>query len=102
MDSIKDIEKYGIKAKGQQELIRYLNGERLTMKQAILAKCYDCLGGYCDAKNDCKVPNCSLYGFMPYRENKEIRPKKERSQKQTNNDERLALIRAVAHRKVGL
>jgi hypothetical protein len=102
MGKIKDIETFGRDAKGKKDLIRYLNGERLTPKQAILAKCYDCLGGYCDGKDDCKVPDCSLYGFMPYRENQGTRPKRVRTEKQIANDQRLTFIRPEAHRKAGL
>lgn len=59
---------YGIKAKGKNELAKYLRGERLTRKQALLARCYDCMGGYTDGKYSCKIVNCPLYPFMPYRE----------------------------------
>jgi hypothetical protein len=101
MDSIKDIEDVGIKAKGKRELIRHLQGERLTMRQAILAKCFDCMGGYCEGKVDCKIPGCSLYEVMPYRENKEVRPKKERTEKQMSSADRLAFMRHAARRKRG-
>jgi hypothetical protein len=60
---------YGIKAKGRNELIKHLNGQRLTRKQAAYAKCYDCMCGYIDGKNDCRIPDCPLYPFMPYRDN---------------------------------
>jgi hypothetical protein len=79
-----------------------LRGEQLTWKQAALAKCADCTGGYDGGKSDCEIPDCPLHGVMPYRENKEVRPKKKRSEKQISSDERLALIRSVARRKVGL
>jgi len=52
---------------GRKELIRHLKGESLTMKQSIKAKCYDCMGFMADGGNDCEVPECSLYPFMPYR-----------------------------------
>jgi hypothetical protein len=58
----------GIKAKGRQELIRHLEGERLTPKQAIIANCYECMGGYTDGKYSCEIPKCSLLPFMPYRD----------------------------------
>lgn len=58
--------------------------------------------GYDGGKVDCEIPDCPLYSHMPYRKNKETRPKKERTQKQISSDERLALIRSVARRKVGL
>ena len=55
-------------AKGKNHLITHLQGGKLTHKQAILAKCYDCMGSYDDGKKDCEVPNCPLYQFMPYRQ----------------------------------
>jgi len=58
----------GIKAKGRKELLRYHKEERLTYKQAILACCYECMGGYTDGKYSCGVRGCPLYPFMPYRE----------------------------------
>ena len=57
----------GISAKGKNELIKHLTGKRLTRGQAILAKCYDCMGGFNDGKQDCEITECSLYPFMPYR-----------------------------------
>lgn len=51
---------------GQKSLERYLRGERLTMKQMILAKCYDCMGKYIDGRDDCGIADCSLYPLMPY------------------------------------
>ena len=58
---------YGIKAKGRKELLRHLKGGRLTPKQAALAKCYECSCRYADGKNSCKMPDCPLFPFMPYR-----------------------------------
>lgn len=69
-ERLEAVEKNGVLAKGKKEIIKHLNGERLSFKQAIIAKCYDCMG-YCeDGKEDCKVPMCSLYPFMPYNPNK--------------------------------
>lgn len=57
----------GVKAKGRSELLRHLNGEPLTFKQAALANCYECMGGYTDGKYSCKIADCPLYPFMPYK-----------------------------------
>jgi hypothetical protein len=62
-----------MKARGVRELKRYLNGDRLTQRQAIIANCASCMNYYADGKNDCLIPNCPLYPFMPYR-NKEKYP----------------------------
>lgn len=59
---------HGIKARGRNELIKHISGERLTQRQAILAKCFDCMGGYSDGKYNCGITDCPLYQFMPYRE----------------------------------
>jgi hypothetical protein len=52
---------------GLRHLRRYLAGERLTQRQAILAKCNECCGYYIDGRKDCGVVDCSLHPFMPYR-----------------------------------
>jgi len=57
----------GRKAKGNTELTKHLKGIRLTQRQMILAKCYDCMNGYLDGKVDCKIKECPLYPLMPYR-----------------------------------
>lgn len=67
----------GKRAKGKAEFIRYLEGGKLTLKQAALAKCYDCMGYYIDGLQDCGVRSCSLYPLMPYNPNrKKIRQRK--------------------------
>jgi hypothetical protein len=64
---IENINKYGKKAKGRNELIDYLKGKRLSMRKALLSKCYECMNAYADGKVDCNIPNCPLYPYMPYR-----------------------------------
>lgn len=56
----------GMMAKGKNELLKHLDGEKLTYKEAILAKCYDCEGYFIDGKEDCMIYDCPLYGFMAY------------------------------------
>ncbi len=56
-----------IRAKGFKEISKYSSGSRLTRKQAINAKCYDCMGGYVDGKVDCQIEDCPMYPWMPYR-----------------------------------
>ena len=58
----------GIRAIGRKEFERHRSGGRLTQRQAIIARCFDCCGGYVDGKVDCKLTECPLYPFMPYRE----------------------------------
>lgn len=55
--------------KGKKELLRHLEGGKpLTAREAITAKCYDCMGGYPEGAFDCNVPECPLHEFTPYRE----------------------------------
>jgi hypothetical protein len=57
--------KNGAGRKGKSVLIKHLNGERLTQRQAIQAKCYDCNG--MGESNECDIQTCSLYPYSPYR-----------------------------------
>lgn len=61
------VDKFGIRAKGRKELIKSERGGTLTRGEAILAKCYECMGGYDDGRYDCIVSSCPLYQYMPYR-----------------------------------
>ena len=60
------IKRNGKRAKGKQELIKYLEGGKLTYKQAVLAKCYECTGYCIDGRIDCGISDCPLYPFMPH------------------------------------
>jgi hypothetical protein len=55
-----------MKARGGKELNKYLNGGKLSLKQMILAKCFECCGNYADGKDDCELSDCPLYPIMPY------------------------------------
>lgn len=52
---------------GRKELIKHLEGHRLTQRKAIQAKCFECMGGYIDGAYDCNIPDCALYPLMPYK-----------------------------------
>lgn len=52
---------------GKTYLLKHLEGNRITARQALLAKCCDCMGYYADGRIDCKMPDCPIYAFMPYR-----------------------------------
>jgi len=69
-ERIKNIRQYGKTAQGKNELLKHLSGQRLTLKQAVLAKCYDCSGYFSDGKHDCNMPHCSLHPFMAYNQNR--------------------------------
>jgi len=62
-----EITRNGKSAQGKRELLKHLDGKKLTLRQAVAAKCYDCCGYYQDGKIDCDLISCPLHGFMPYR-----------------------------------
>ncbi len=62
-----DIKNHGKLARGRKELLCHLDGLRLTQRQMILAKCYECMNGYADGKADCLIRSCPLYSLMPFR-----------------------------------
>jgi len=68
--TISEIAQHGKKARGKKELIRHLEGGKLTIRQAVLARCYDCTGFFADGKVDCKMPICPLHPFMVYNANR--------------------------------
>ncbi len=57
----------GIMAVGKRAIEKHAAGKRLTYKNAGLAKCYECMGGYVDGRFDCRIPDCPLHPSMPYR-----------------------------------
>jgi len=59
---------------GKTHMLRYLEGEKLTQRQAIMANCARCLCGYVDGRFSCEDPDCPFFPWMPYR--KHIRPEK--------------------------
>jgi hypothetical protein len=91
MDSIKDIQDFGIRARGRAERIKFLEGKPLTRAEAILAHCYQCTGGYDDGAQDCEIESCSLRQHMPYAKRKD-KVKPVRTEKQKENDSQLYLI----------
>ena len=52
---------------GKTQMLRHMAGERLYRSQGITAKCAECCGGYQDGRMDCKMPDCPLHPWMPYR-----------------------------------
>jgi hypothetical protein len=65
---IEMIKKDGKLVKGKNELIKHLEGGKLSRTQAMKAKCYDCMGYFIDGRQDCKIPNCPMFN---YRSNKD-------------------------------
>lgn len=70
---IDEIERHGKTARGKKELIKHLEGGRLTLKQAVNAHCYSCMGYYGDGKQDCNMSRCPLHPFNAYSKDKASR-----------------------------
>ena len=68
VDRLPMVLKSGINSAGKTNLVKHLRGEHLTQRQAILAKCCDCMGYHADGRMDCRMPHCSLYPFRPYKD----------------------------------
>lgn len=58
-DRLAIVLKSGIASSGKTNLVKHLRGERLTQRQAIFAKCCDCMGYWVDGRMDCRMPHCS-------------------------------------------
>ncbi len=82
-----EIEKHGSRARGYCETKKHLGGEILTQRQAILSKCYDCMGFYADGAADCDISTCSLHPFMVY--NKEGQRKTRKGRTMTEEEKRV-------------
>ena len=63
LQRIEKIKKHGKRAKGKAELIKYLEGGKLTYKQAVNAYCYSCMWYCVDGVYDCEIRSCPLYPF---------------------------------------
>ncbi|RLB07735.1 MAG: hypothetical protein DRG27_06255 [Deltaproteobacteria bacterium] len=63
----KIVKKYGKRAVGKRQLIRYLSGEKISRTEAIKAKCYDCMGYCADGISECKDKDCPLWAYSQFR-----------------------------------
>jgi hypothetical protein len=52
------------RVRGFKEYEKFIAGKRITRKEAMLAMCYDCLGGEM-MREDCQGTLCPLYPFYP-------------------------------------
>jgi len=89
----------GKTAQGKKELIKHLEGGRLTLKQAIKSHCYDCCGYFFDGKVDCKLPDCSLYPFMAYNPQRNTIKYKKEGKKMSETEKVDLRVRMQAGRK---
>lgn len=95
--TISDIKRHGKAARGQKELLKHLSGEKLTLKQAVYAHCYDCTGFYADGKIDCRLPHCPLHPFMSYNQNRE-----KQTATRTISDSHMQKMRAARQKESNL
>lgn len=51
--------------KGANFFRKFKEGKRLTRKQAMLAKCYECNGEE-EGGSDCNVDTCPMYAYQHY------------------------------------
>lgn len=66
-----EVLKHGTKSQGMTNYLKYLNGKKIGLKGAVLAKCFDCMGYFADGRSNCGMEECSLYPWMPYKHGKE-------------------------------
>ena len=52
--------------RGAREYRKFLEGNKLTRKQAMLAQCYMCNGEE-ESAEDCQGKSCPMYSYQPYR-----------------------------------
>lgn len=86
-------------ARGCRELKKHSLGDRLTLRQMILAKCADCCNWYADGKNDCEIPDCPLYPLSPYGTHPKYTVFKSRASHQLSAQHLKALTRGRARVK---
>jgi hypothetical protein len=55
------------KLQGGTEYKKFLDGKKLTRKEAMLAHCYQCMGGFEGGKQDCLGRSCPMHQYYPYR-----------------------------------
>jgi len=69
MDFTKKIEevKKAKSYRGKKELIAHLEGKNITRSQAMVSKCFDCMGYFADGIGDCNSPDCPMYNYRPYK-----------------------------------
>lgn len=51
---------------GERQYKKFLRGQKLTRKEAMLAMCYVC-NGENESRVDCQGYSCPLYQYAPYR-----------------------------------
>ena len=77
--------KKGLQSQGRTAYLKYLETGNISLKNAVLAKCYECMGYFADGRKDCEMPDCPLYPYMLYGEKWKNRKKRPFRGKKKNN-----------------
>jgi hypothetical protein len=64
---IADINQDGLVVRGRKEYLAYLSGQRITLRQAVSAHCYDCQGFFADGRAPCPDVLCPLWPWSHFR-----------------------------------
>jgi hypothetical protein len=54
-------------SRGARLLKRHLRGQKLTLREAVYAKCCECMNWFEDGRRDCEVVRCPLHPWQPYK-----------------------------------
>ena len=54
------------KFQGGKEYKKFLDGKKLTRKEAMLAHCYEFMGGFDEGRQDCMCKSRPMYRLYPY------------------------------------
>ena len=65
------IESYGLQAVGKNNLLKHLDGGKLSRKEAMQACCYSCMGYFIDGRADCGIKNCPMFDYRPFKDRPE-------------------------------
>jgi hypothetical protein len=68
-------------APGNRYLKDYMEGKKLSLNQAVKAKCAECMAGFLDGKIDCGLGDCPLYPWMVYSKKKPVKPGEEKKER---------------------
>jgi uncharacterized protein YjdB len=61
----------GLSAIGKTHLLKHIDGGKLSRKEAMQAKCYDCMGYFIDGRADCRIKNCPMFDYRPFKDRPE-------------------------------
>jgi hypothetical protein len=79
----------------------YKSGKKLSFKQACLAKCADCTNSFSDGREDCQIPTCPIYPFMPYRDSKNNESQSNRPKRVLTDVQKAAMAKGRKNKASG-